>query len=131
MSISENKYSVSVVIPAYNIGDFIARAINSVLAQTHPPSEIIVVDDGSTDNTGEVIRSFGEKVRYIHQQNGGLSAARNTAMRASECKWISFLDGDDEWLPGHLQAQIELLRRNPDLMWSTGNYLRCLCDKPR
>ncbi|KKK55641.1 hypothetical protein LCGC14_3072500, partial [marine sediment metagenome] len=98
MSITENKYSVSVVIPAYNIGDFIARAINSVLAQTHPPDEIIVVDDGSTDNTGEVVKGFGEKVIYIHQQNGGLSAARNTAMRASTCKWISFLDGDDEWL---------------------------------
>ncbi len=131
MSITENKYSVSVVIPAYNIGDFIARAINSVLAQTHPPDEIIVVDDGSTDNTGEVVKSFGEKVRYIHQQNGGLSAARNTAMRASTCKWISFLDGDDEWLEGYLEAQIGLLRRNPDLMWSTGNYLRCLCDEDR
>lgn len=126
---NDNQFSVSVVIPAYNIGSFIARAIESVLAQTHQPDEIIVVDDGSTDGTAEEIANFGDKVRYIHQENSGPNTARNSGVEAASGRWIAFLDGDDEWLPGYLQAQIELLRLNPDLVWSTGNYFRCLCDQ--
>lgn len=128
---NDNQFSVSVVIPAYNIDPFVARAIESVLSQTHQADEIIVVDDGSTDNTAEEIANFGDKVRYIYQENSGPNTARNTGVKAASSKWIAFLDGDDEWLPRYLQTQIELLRRNPDLMWGTGNYLRCLCDEDR
>jgi hypothetical protein len=128
---TNNPFSISVVVPAYNIGPYIARAIESILAQTLQPDEIIIVNDGSTDNTSEEIANFGEKVRCIHQQNGGLSAARNTGIKASTGKWIAFLDGDDEWLPDYLQTQIDLLKRNPELKWSSGNYLQCLCDEDR
>ncbi len=89
-------YAVSVVIPAYNAEKYIGRAIDSVLAQTRQPDEIIVVDDGSTDNTPNAIKSYGSKVYYIHQENGGASVARNTGIEAAKSEWIAFLDADDE-----------------------------------
>lgn len=124
-------FSVSVVIPAYNISRYIERSIDSVLAQRRQPKEIIVVNDGSTDDTAEKIGEYGDKIKYIYQDNAGLSAARNAGIKAASSEWIVFLDGDDEWLDGHLQTQIELLKRNPHLNWSTGNYIRCLCDEDR
>ncbi len=121
--------TVSVVIPAYNAGKYIGRAIDSVLAQTHQADEIIVVDDGSTDNTAEAVQSYGEKIHFIRQENAGASVARNTGIEAATGEWIAFLDADDEWLPDKLKLQTEHLRRNPDLMWTTGNFIRCYCDK--
>lgn len=118
----KQSYTVSVVIPAYNAQDYIGRAIDSVLAQTLPPDEIIVVDDGSTDNTARVVKSYGSKVRYIHQENAGASVARNAGIDAAAGPWIAFLDSDDEWLPEKLRLQTELLKRNPDLTWAGGNY---------
>lgn len=122
---------ISVVIPAYNIQDYIARAIKSVLDQTHPAEEIIVVDDGSTDNTAQKIKSFGSKIVYLHKENGGLSSARNAGIKAAKYQWITFLDGDDEWLGDYLKKQYQLLSQNPNLMWSTANFYRCLCDEDR
>jgi len=127
----QNTHTVSVVIPAYNLGKHIARAIDSVLAQTHKPDEIIVVDDGSTDDTAGQIKKYGDRVKYLYQQNSGASVARNTGIKAAKSQWIAFLDGDDEWLPEKLQLQIEHLIRNPQLQWTTGNFLRCLCDEKR
>jgi len=121
--------AVSVVIPAYNAGKYLGRAIDSVLAQTRPADEIIVVDDGSTDNTADVAHGYGEKIRFIRQENAGASVARNTGIEAATSEWIAFLDADDEWLPRKLKLQTEHLRRNPDLVWTTGNYIRCYCDK--
>ena len=115
------------VIPAYNAGVFISRAIESVLAQTRRADEIIVVDDGSTDDTAEQVQKYGGEVRYIYQDNSGVSVARNTGIKAAQCAWIAFLDSDDEWLPEKLRLQLELLQRNPDLVWVTSNYYRCLC----
>ena len=123
--------TISAVIPAYNAERYIARAIESVLSQTHPVDEIIVVDDGSTDGTAEVVRSFGEKVQLYQQVNAGVSAARNTGIKAATGDWIAFLDADDEWLPVRIQKQVELLQRNPDLRWLSGNYDECLCDENR
>ncbi len=100
------------MIPAYNIAEFIGRAIDSVLAQTHKPDEIVVVDDGSGDNTAEVIKSYGTKVRYIYQENAGLSAARNTGIKAAESEWIGLLDGDDNWLPEFLQLHLDVIQQN-------------------
>ncbi len=115
-------YTVSVVIPAYNVEKYIGRAIDSVLAQTRRPDEIIVVDDGSTDNTADVIKSYGSKVCFIRQENAGASVARNTGIEAATGQWIAFLDADDEWLPLKLQHQIEHLRCNSDLVWTHSNY---------
>ena len=119
---NDKQYSVSVVIPAYNVEKYIGRAIDSVLAQTHPADEIIVVDDGSTDNTAQVIKSYGEKVKYIHQQNGGASVARNTGVIAANSQWIAFLDADDEWLSDKLRVQVEHFTENPELVWTYSNY---------
>ena len=122
-------YSVSVVIPAYNSGNFIARAIDSVLAQIHQPDEIIVVDDGSTDDTAEIVKRFGERVRYIHQENAGAGAARNNGVRQAGSNWIAFLDSDDEWLPEYLQTQLAALKDNKDIDWCCANFTKCLCDE--
>ncbi len=105
---------ISVLITAYNCGDRIRRTVQSVLEQTYPAFEIIIVDDGSTDDTAKVLREFGEKVRYIHQKNGGVATARNTGIHAVKGDWVAFLDDDDVWLPEKLQVQAELIRAYPE-----------------
>jgi glycosyltransferase involved in cell wall biosynthesis len=122
---------VSVIIPAYNAGKFLSRALESLFAQTRPAQEIIVVDDGSTDNTAEVAQSYGARIKYIHQANAGLSGARNTGIKAACGNWIAFLDADDEWLPEHLQMQVDHLRRNPHLVWTTSNFWRYFYEQNR
>ncbi|MHC4160347.1 MAG: glycosyltransferase family 2 protein, partial [Planctomycetota bacterium] len=112
---------ISVVIPAFNAGQFIRRTVDSILAQTYSDYEIIVVDDGSTDNTADVVRSYGPKVRYIYQQNAGDGPARNTGITAAEGDWIAFLDHDDEWLPKKLQLQMEALNSHADVRWCGTN----------
>jgi glycosyltransferase involved in cell wall biosynthesis len=106
--------TVSAIIPTYNAARWIARAIDSVLSQTHPVDEIIVVDDGSTDNTAEVVAGFGERVRYIRQSNGGPAKARNTGIRAATTEWVAFLDADDWWETQKLELQMAALHRNPN-----------------
>ena len=96
---------VSVIIPTYNYGRFIAETIESALGQTLLPHEVIVVDDGSTDETAEVVASFGERVRYIYQENAGVCAARNRGVAASSGDLIAFLDADDIWEPTKLEKQ--------------------------
>ncbi|HOK65953.1 MAG TPA: glycosyltransferase family 2 protein [Anaerohalosphaeraceae bacterium] len=118
---------ISVIIPAYNSEAFIRRAIDSVLAQTLPPQEIIIVDDGSTDGTRQAVQSCGGNIRYIRQDNQGASAARNAGILAASGEWIAFLDADDEWLPDRLALQVRLLQQYPFLNWVTGNFYRCRC----
>ena len=115
---------ISAVIPAYNSEATIGRAIESVLRQTRPADEILVIDDGSTDNTADVIGSYGDKVHLIQQQNAGASVARNAGINAATGDWIAFLDADDEWLPSKLKLQTEHLQRNPDFKWTYSNYYR-------
>ncbi|MEJ5260300.1 MAG: glycosyltransferase family 2 protein [Anaerohalosphaeraceae bacterium] len=118
---------ISVIIPAYNAETVIRRAIDSVLAQTLPPCEIIVVDDGSADGTRQAVQSYGGRIRYIRQDNQGASAARNAGIQAASGEWIAFLDADDEWLPDRLALQVRLLQHYPFLNWVTGNFYRCRC----
>lgn len=99
---------ISVIIPTYNCGRFIAQAIDSVLAQTFQDFEIIVVDDGSNDDTRKIINRYGEKVKYLYQQQTGVSCARNRGINASTGRFIAFLDADDLWLPTKLEKQMEL-----------------------
>jgi glycosyltransferase involved in cell wall biosynthesis len=106
--------SVSVVIPAYNAARFIGGAIESVLAQTYADYEIIVVDDGSRDETATVVSRFGQRVRLISQANGGASAARNRGIREAAGSWIAFLDSDDEWQPSHLAVLLARAAQAPE-----------------
>jgi glycosyltransferase involved in cell wall biosynthesis len=101
---------VSALIPTYNRKDHVVRAIESVLAQTVPVDEIIVVDDGSTDDTVAVVESrFGDRLKLIRQKNRGVSAARTAASEAAQGEWLAFLDSDDEWMPTKLERQFEAL----------------------
>lgn len=95
--------AISAVIPTYNRADFLPRAIDSALNQTFPPREIIVLDDGSEDETVEILRSYGDCVQYVYQTNAGLSAATNAAVRAATSPWIASLDSDDYWDVGFLE----------------------------
>jgi len=104
---------ISVVIPAYNAEDFIGEALESVHAQTLPISEIIVVDDGSSDRTANIARSYGASV--IQQANRGVSAARNVGIRAATKSWIAFLDADDIWEPEKIQYQWSAIQIHPDV----------------
>ena len=101
---------VSVVIPNFNHTRYVSEAIQSVLAQAYRSFEIIVVDDGSTDNCREVVSQFGNQVHYIWQENQGLAGARNTAIRAAEGELIALLDADDKWHPSFLEKMVSLMR---------------------
>ncbi|MFO1520295.1 MAG: glycosyltransferase family A protein [bacterium] len=103
---------ISVVIPAYNREKYLPECLNSVLAQTLPADEIIVVDDGSTDGTAEVARSFGGKIRVHSRPNGGIGAARNDGVRLATGEILTFLDSDDLWEPDKLRRQREELDRD-------------------
>ena len=105
--------AVSVVIPAYNREKTIARAVESALAQTFRDIEIIVVDDGSRDGTVKVLESFGDRIRLIRKQNGGVSSARNAGIHAARGRWIALLDSDDEWTHDKLSLQMDCLAAYP------------------
>jgi len=106
--------AISVIIPTYNRAELVSLAIDSVLAQTHPAAEIIVVDDGSVKDMREELSRYGSKIQVIRQANTGLSGARNTGIRAARHDWIAFLDDDDEHTPDRLARAVESIRRFPN-----------------
>ncbi len=133
MAKTENKPTVSIVIPTYNRRKLIGRSIKSVLDQTYRDFELIIVDDASTDNTEEIVSSFNdERIRYVrHEENKGEAAARNTGVKAARGDYIAYQDSDDEWFPEKLARQIELLEdASPGVgviytaFWKTGNHGR-------
>ena len=106
---------VSVIISAYNVADYIGAAIDSTLAQTYPNLEVIVVNDGSTDDTAAVIERYRADVVIVDRPNGGPSAARNSGLRVARGALIAMLDGDDTWLPDRIERLVDLLDARPDL----------------
>jgi glycosyltransferase involved in cell wall biosynthesis len=108
---------ITAVIPTYNSASLLGRSVGSVLAQTSPVDEVIVVDDGSTDATRDVVAAFDGPVRYVRQEHAGVSAARNAGIREAGCEWIAFLDADDEWFPHKIARQRDILARHPSLHW--------------
>lgn len=116
---------VSAIIPTWNRRELVLHALRGVLAQTRPVEEIIVVDDGSTDGTGEALQAeFGDRIVYVRQANAGVSAARNRGMAMARGRYIALLDSDDEWLPEKTARQVEWLDAHPD-------FGMVLCDVER
>jgi len=113
---------ISVIIPTFNRAGHVTRAVESVLVQTYPNREIIVVDDGSTDNTREAMKGYENRIKYIYQDNAGVSAARNVGIQAASGQWIAFLDSDDIWLPNKLARQIRCVNRKAAKVCFT-NYI--------
>jgi len=107
--------TISVIIPTYNYGRFLREAIDSALAQTYPPLEIIVIDDGSTDDTPQVLAAYGDRIRTIRQNNEGVGAARNAGIAAARGEYIAFLDSDDIWMTQKLEREIALFEADPAL----------------
>lgn len=105
--------SVSVVIPSFNSGRFVTQAVESALAQTVTPDQIIVIDDGSSDDTRERLAQYRDKIRYVYQDNRGVAAARNHGIECSQDEFVAFLDADDVWHPRKLELQLKALAQNP------------------
>lgn len=116
---------VSAIIPTYNCAKYVISAIESALAQTHKNLEIIVIDDGSTDNTSESLKKYIESgaIRYFYQKNSGVSAARNVGIQQSRGDFIAFLDSDDVWLKYKLHVQLEIFKRHPAIGCLGGDML--------
>ena len=120
---------VSVVIPVRNGKEYIDEALHSVLAQNYANLEIIVVDDGSTDDDYDRLAQIDPSIRVVHLEGRGVSFARNTGMRQSSGRYIAFLDADDIWFPGKLTAQIRYLERHPDVGVIFGGFIKWSSDE--
>jgi len=118
-----NGDQISVILPVYNGATFIYQAIDSILAQSIQPMEIIVIDDGSTDDTASVVKRFGDQVHYYYQNNSGTSVSRNRGVQLARGDLLAFLDADDLWPSDKLEKQVAALRDDPalDLIW--GNVI--------
>lgn len=116
--------NISVIIPVYNRAAMVKMAVGSALNQTHPPREVIVVDDGSTDNPEPALKDIRDsRLKYISQAHRGVAAARNLGIKEAQADWLAFLDSDDYWLPEKLAAQAEFHRRRPDYLISQTDEL--------
>jgi glycosyltransferase involved in cell wall biosynthesis len=115
----------SVIIPTYNNAGTLLRAVQSVQRQSFPAHEIIVIDDGSTDETLAVVTNFANEVRFISQINAGVSAARNRGAELATGEWLAFLDADDEYEPDRLKLHAEWIAEEPDLEFLLGDQLSC------
>jgi glycosyltransferase involved in cell wall biosynthesis len=120
----ENNYIVSVIIPTYNASQYIQEAIDSVLDQSYKNFEIIVVDDGSTDNTKEVLENFikNEQIKYFYQDNSGPGAARNNGLLRAKGEFVAFLDADDIWDKGKISKQVDFMIKNDLDLSHTGRF---------
>ena len=122
---SQNMPKVDIIIPAYNAAKYLPAAIESVVAQTFEDWRILLIDDGSTDNTAEIVAPYierlGTKLKYIRQANGGVSAARNAALRNSSAEFLAMLDADDIWLPCRLDESIKCFEGRPQVGLSYGS----------
>jgi glycosyltransferase involved in cell wall biosynthesis len=115
---------VSVIIPLHNKGKYIWRALNSVLAQTYEDFEVVVVDDGSSDDGPDIVRKYkDQRLRLLHQENAGPGAARNRGIRETSGRYVAFLDADDEWLPDFLKVTLDHLNKNPDCVLCTVGFI--------
>jgi len=119
----DNSFSISVIIPTYNRRRTLIRAIESVLNQTIKAAEILLIDDGSTDRTGDWVKARYPQIKYIYQSNNGVSNARNTGIRSAKSDWIAFLDSDDEWINNKLEEQVKALNKDKELKFCHTNEI--------
>lgn len=120
--IMENLPLVSAIVPVYNGENYLREAIESILSQTYPNIEIIVVDDGSIDSTREIMASYGDKIRSIHKENGGATSALNCGIRAMNGEWFAWLSHDDLWEQTFIEKQIANLQAHPECMFSYSGF---------
>ncbi|MBI5032968.1 MAG: glycosyltransferase [Chloroflexi bacterium] len=127
-----NSPLVSVILPVYNRANFIARAIDSVLAQTYTNWELIIVDDGSTDDTPHILEQYSSRIILLKQANAGAYAARNCGLKHAHGELIAFIDSDDRWLPNRLASQMPLIERpNVGLVFGNGQRIDYSSGAPR
>lgn len=112
---TQNKSLVSAIIPVYNCSKYISEAINSILNQNYQPIEIIIIDDGSTDNTKEVVKGFSNSIRYFYQNHAGPSKALNYGLKEAKGNYIALLDADDFWISDKITIQMDILINNPEI----------------
>ena len=119
----KNSFEISVILPTYNRKHTLQRSIGSILNQTYRPSEIIIIDDGSSDGSSELIESDYPNIRLIKQSNSGVSSARNKGIKNSKGQWIALLDSDDEWLPDKLEKQVQSLKEYSEYLFCHTNEI--------
>lgn len=119
----KNSFNISVILPTYNRKHTLLRSIDSILKQTYKPLEIIIIDDGSSDGSSELIESDYPSIRLIKQSNLGVSSARNKGIKYSKGQWIALLDSDDEWLPDKLEKQVQSLKEYSDYLFCHTNEI--------
>lgn len=124
MSNKKDRKAISIIVPVYNGTNHIERAVNSVMSQTYQNFELIIVNDGSTDNTEEAIKGIkDERIIYIKQENKGVSSARNRGIKEAKGKYIAFLDADDYWSDSHLFNHVNFLEKHTDYVMSFNRYI--------
>jgi glycosyltransferase involved in cell wall biosynthesis len=120
--------TISAIVPTYNRANLLCEAVDSILGQTCPVSEVIVVDDGSTDDTVSRMERYGTSIRYISQRNQGPAAARNHGIRVAQGDFVTFLDSDDLWVPQKVEMQLEFIERNPSVDFVFGRMANVFQD---
>lgn len=118
------EYKISAVIPVYNREKTIRRCIDSILNQTYPIYEIVIVDDGSTDQTLHILKEYQDCIKLVRQKHKGAQAARNMGIREADGEYIAFLDSDDEWMPDKLELQVNALQKNKYAVICGGGYIQ-------
>ena len=117
---------ISVIIPTYNRERFVGKAIDSVMRQSFADLELIVIDDGSTDSTRQILEAYGATVRCIFQENAGVSSARNAGIKVAQGTWVAFLDSDDEWTKDYLSCQVAQIQKFPEAVAHIANAVTIL-----
>ncbi|MGH8146530.1 MAG: glycosyltransferase family A protein, partial [Rhodanobacteraceae bacterium] len=126
----DRRTTVAVIIPTYNRAQYVGQAVESALNQSHPPDEVLVVDDGSTDNTSEVVTGYKDRVKYLYKANGGLPSTLNQGLAATDADYVCVIDDDDVMTPDAIERRLAFLHSRPDLDFCYSGCYRFWGDTP-